>query len=151
MSEIEKRKAGALEGAIVDGPEQVGSRSELEVGIASELLERAKSEGVSLVGQGGLLASAQRPRRSVRQRSWSPAGARAQPGSWAPAAADRDGVHRSSGPTVRGLSRDSFRTCDRGLSEGSRPGLLQLTATAEHLAKIRARSCTIARSWGHAS
>lgn len=55
MSEIEKRKADALEGAIVEG-----SRGELEVRIASELLERARAEGVSLVGQGGLLAGVTR-------------------------------------------------------------------------------------------
>lgn len=56
MSEIEKRKAEAIEGAIVEG----GSRGELEVRIAAELLERAKAEGVSLVGQGGLLSGVTR-------------------------------------------------------------------------------------------
>lgn len=52
----EKRKTGALEGAIVEG----GARGELEVRIASELLERAKAEGVSLVCHGGLLAGVTR-------------------------------------------------------------------------------------------
>lgn len=50
----------ALEGAIVPRPDGAeGSRGELEVRIASELLERARAEGVSLVGQGGLLAGHQ--------------------------------------------------------------------------------------------
>lgn len=61
MSEIEKRKAEALEGAIVDHfGGQDASRGELEVRIASELLERARAEGVSLVGSGGLLAGVTR-------------------------------------------------------------------------------------------
>lgn len=51
MSEIEERKAEALEGAIVDhAGGQGASRGELAVRIASELLERARAEGVSLVG-----------------------------------------------------------------------------------------------------
>lgn len=60
MSEIHKRKSGALERAIVDHAEQGGSRGELEVRIANELLERARAEGVSLVGQGGLLSGVTR-------------------------------------------------------------------------------------------
>jgi len=60
MSEIEKRKADALEGAIVDHAGQGGSRGELEVRIANELLERARAEGVSLVGRGGLLSGVTR-------------------------------------------------------------------------------------------
>lgn len=60
MAEKEERRE-ALEGAIVPRPqESAGSRGELEVRIASELLERARAEGVSLVGQGGLLAGVTR-------------------------------------------------------------------------------------------
>ena len=63
MVEREGRRE-AVEGAIVPRPSQEeplgGSRGELEVRIASELLERAKAEGVSLVGQGGLLAGVTR-------------------------------------------------------------------------------------------
>jgi hypothetical protein len=60
MAEKEERRE-ALEGAIVPRPEEsAGSRGELEVRIASELLERARAEGVSLVGQGGLLAGVTR-------------------------------------------------------------------------------------------
>src|SRR5882672_637849 len=61
MAEKEERRE-ALEGAIVPRPqeEQGGSRGELEVRIASELLERAKAEGVSLVGRGGLLSGVTR-------------------------------------------------------------------------------------------
>ena len=60
MAEKEERRE-ALEGAIVPRPEsQGGSRGELEVRIAFELLERARAEGVSLVGQGGLLAGVTR-------------------------------------------------------------------------------------------
>lgn len=57
---LERREA--LEGAIVPRPGEPreGSRGELEVRIASELLERARAEGVSLVGQGGLLAGVTR-------------------------------------------------------------------------------------------
>ena len=61
MSDTE-RKSGPLEGRVVerrDEPES-GSRGELEVRIASELLERAKAEGVSLVGAGGLLSGVTR-------------------------------------------------------------------------------------------
>lgn len=53
MSDTE-RKPGPLEGQVVerrDEPES-GSHRDLEVRIASELLERARAEGVSLVGQG---------------------------------------------------------------------------------------------------
>ena len=61
MSDTE-RKSGPLEGRVVerrDEPES-GSRGELEVRIASELLERAKAGGVSLVGAGGLLSGVTR-------------------------------------------------------------------------------------------
>lgn len=60
MADDEGRRE-ALEGAIVPRPDGAeGSRGELEVRIASELLERARAEGVSLVGQGGLLAGVTR-------------------------------------------------------------------------------------------
>lgn len=60
MADKEERRE-ALEGAVVPRPEsQGGSRGELEVRIASELLERARAEGVSLVRQGGLLAGVTR-------------------------------------------------------------------------------------------
>jgi len=61
MAEKEERRE-ALEGAIVPRSQEPGegSRGELEVRIASELLERARAEGVSLVGQGGLLAGVTR-------------------------------------------------------------------------------------------
>ena len=68
MAEKEERRE-ALEGAIVPRSQEPGegSRGELEVRIASELLERARAEGVSLVGKGGLLAGVtrqvHRPRR----------------------------------------------------------------------------------------
>jgi hypothetical protein len=48
----------ALEGAIVSrlAESEGGSRGELEVHVAGEVLERARVEGIWLVGQGGQLA-----------------------------------------------------------------------------------------------
>jgi hypothetical protein len=53
-------------GAIVDHAEQGCSRGELEVRIAHKLLEGAKAESASLVGQGGLLSRVTRQAAGVR-------------------------------------------------------------------------------------
>jgi hypothetical protein len=110
LPEIEKRKVGVIEGAIVDHAGQGGSRVDLEVRSANELLERASAKGVSPVVQGGLLSGVTRHVLQVALE------VEMAPSTWAVSAAK---AGRGSDSTCDGTSPKTVRTEVRDSISGS--------------------------------